>query len=138
MRRWGLILRSVLMAAVLMGSSAGFAAQTAPNGVTVVDEKTAGDVSLKVGGRLEVHLDANHTTGYLWVQVPVEKPVLQGQGKAVYHENQSAGKVGVGGVEIWKFKAFRAGKQSLRFEYRRPWEKTASAAKTLSFDVTVE
>jgi inhibitor of cysteine peptidase len=138
MRRWGLILRSVLMAAVLMGSSAGFAAQTAPNGVTVVDEKTAGDVSLKVGGRLEVHLDANHTTGYLWVQVPVEKPVLQKQGKAVYHENQSAGKVGVGGVEIWKFKAFRAGKQSLRFEYRRPWEKTASAAKTLSFDVTVE
>jgi predicted secreted protein len=116
----------------------GLAAGQAPNGVTVVDEKTAGDVSLKVGGRLEVHLEANHTTGYLWVQVPVEKPVLQKLGKAVYHQNPSDGKVGVGGMEVWKYKAVRAGKQSLRFEYRRPWEKTASAAKALSFDVTVE
>jgi len=116
----------------------GLAAGQAPSGVTVVTEKTSGDVGLKVGGRLEVHLEANHTTGYLWVQEPVEKPVLQKQGKAVYEQNPSDGKVGVGGVEIWKFKAVKAGKQSLRFEYRRPWEKTASAAKTLMFDVTVE
>jgi predicted secreted protein len=126
----------VLGVAILVWS--GLAAGQAPNGVTVVDEKTAGDVNLKVGGKLEVHLDANHTTGYSWVQVPVEKPVLQKQGKVVYQQNPPDGKVGVGGVEIWKFKAFRAGKQSLRFEYRRPWEKTASAAKALSFDVTVE
>jgi inhibitor of cysteine peptidase len=132
MRRLGWVL------GVAIVLSSGLAAGQTPNGATVVDEKTAGDVSLKIRGKLEVHLEANHTTGYLWVQEPVEKPVLQKQGKAVYQENPSDGKVGVGGVEIWKFKAVKAGKQSLRFEYRRPWEKTASAAKTLSFDVTVE
>jgi inhibitor of cysteine peptidase len=132
MRRLGWVLGF----AIVMFS--GLAAGQTPNGVTVVDDKTAGDLNLKVGGRLEVRLEANHTTGYLWVQEPVEKPVLQKLGKAVYRENPSDGKVGVGGVEIWKFKAVKAGKQSLRFEYRRPWEKTAAAAKTLSFDVTVE
>ena len=116
----------------------GLAAGQASSGVTVVDEKTAGDVSLKVGGKLEVHLEANHTTGYSWGQVLVEKPVLQKQGKAVYYQYPWDGRVGVGGMEVWKFKAVQKGKQSLRFEYRRPWEKTASAAKTLSFDVTVE
>ncbi len=108
------------------------------NGVTVVDEKAAGDVSLKVGGRLEVHLAANHTTGYSWVQVPVEKPVLQKQGKAAYHENPAHGAVGVGGVEVWKFKAFKQGTQNLKFEYRRPSERAPHPEKTLSFDVTVQ
>ncbi len=116
----------------------GLAAGQASSGVTVVDEKTAGDVSLKVGGKLEVHLEANHSTGYSWGQVLVQNPVLQKKGKAVYYQYPWDGRVGVGGVEIWKFKAVQKGKQSLRFEYRRPWEKTDSAAKTLTFDVTVE
>jgi inhibitor of cysteine peptidase len=110
----------------------------AANGVTIVDEKAAGDVTLKVGGRLEVHLAANHTTGYSWVQVPVEKPVLQKQGKAVYHENPANGAVGVGGVEVWKFKAVKQGTQKLKFEYRRPSERAPHPEKTLSFDVTVQ
>jgi inhibitor of cysteine peptidase len=109
----------------------------APSGVTVVDEKTAGDVTLKVRGMLEVHLEANHTTGYSWVQVPVEKPVLQKQGKAHYQANPSDGKVGVGGVEIWKYKAVKAGTQNLKFEYRRPSDRAPHPEKTLSFDVTV-
>jgi inhibitor of cysteine peptidase len=125
------------MVALFLASRSVVVGQT-PSGVTVVDEKTAGDVTLKAGGMLEVHLEANHTTGYTWVQVPVEKPVLQKQGKAVYHENPSGGKVGVGGVEIWKFKAVKPGTQNLKFEYRRPWERTASAAKALTFDVAVD
>ena len=44
----------------------------------------------------------------------------------------------MGGVEIWRFKAMKAGKQGLSFEYRRPWEKGAPAAKMVTFSVTVE
>jgi predicted secreted protein len=105
---------------------------------TVVTETTGGEVTLKVGGLLEVRLAANHTTGYSWVAAPVANPVLARQGAAVYKQAAASGKVGVGGIEVWSFKAVKAGKESLRFEYRRPWEKSAAAAKTATFAVTVE
>ncbi|MEI9977500.1 MAG: protease inhibitor I42 family protein [Edaphobacter sp.] len=105
---------------------------------TVVTEQTGGETSLKVGGVLEVRLEANHTTGYSWVQAPTANAVLTRLGAAAYEEKPAGGKTGVGGVEIWKFKAVQAGKQSLRFEYRRPWEKNAAAAKTVTFNVTVQ
>jgi predicted secreted protein len=138
MGRWGWILRGVLLAGVLLSARGGMFAQAPGNGVVVVDEKTGGDVRLKMSQRLEVHLAANHTTGYSWVQVPVEKPVLQKQGKAAYHENPAHGAVGVGGVEVWKFKAFKQGTQNLKFEYRRPSERAPHPEKTVLFDVTVQ
>ena len=137
MRRCGLALLCGLMVALFLVSGSVVVPQ-APSGVTVVDEKTAGDVTLKVGTTLEVRLEANHTTGYSWVQTPAANPVLERQGKAKYQQGPTDGKAGAGGVELWKFKAAKAGKQNLRFEYRRPWEKSASPAKTLTFDVTVD
>jgi inhibitor of cysteine peptidase len=104
----------------------------------VVTEQTHGDVSLKVGAVLEVRLEANHTTGYGWVAAPVVNPVLVRQGAAKYEEHATGGKAGVGGVEVWRFKAMKAGKQGLQFEYRRPWEKGSPPAKIVTFSVTVE
>jgi predicted secreted protein len=109
--------------------------------VVKTDGQTSGNVSLKAlkaGGELEVQLPANHTTGYSWTAVPVENPVLMGEGKATYQENTTEGKVGVGGVEIWQFKATKAGREDLKFEYRRPWEKETPAAKTVRIQVTVQ
>jgi predicted secreted protein len=108
------------------------------SGVTVVTEQTGGDVSLSIGGELEVRLGANHTTGYSWVTAPMTDPILVGEGKAEYLEHPPAGKMGVAGTEIWRFKAVKAGKQILRFEYRRPWEKSAPVVKTVTFQVTVQ
>jgi inhibitor of cysteine peptidase len=107
-------------------------------GVIVVSSQTGGEASLKVGAVLEVRLEANHTTGYSWIVAPVANPVLLRQGAAKYEEHAAGGKVGVGGVEVWRFKAMKAGKQGLQFEYRRPWEKGAPAAKIVTYSVTVE
>jgi inhibitor of cysteine peptidase len=93
---------------------------------------------LKAGALLEVRLEANHTTGYSWIAAPVANPVLMMQGKAAYQENAAADKMGAGGVEVWRFKAVKAGKQGLQFEYRRPWEKSSPPAKVVTFSVTVE
>jgi inhibitor of cysteine peptidase len=106
--------------------------------MTVVTEQMGGAVSLKVGAVLEVRLDANHTTGYSWVAAPTANPVLVRQGKAKYKENAPDGKVGAGGVEVWRFRTVKTGKQALQFEYRRPWEKNVPAAKTVVYSVTVE
>jgi inhibitor of cysteine peptidase len=104
----------------------------------VVTEQTHGDVSLKVGAMLEVRLEANHTTGYSWVAAPVANPVLMRQGRTVYQEHAAGSTVGASGVEVWRFKAMKAGKQGLQFEYRRPWEKGFPPAKVVTFTVTVE
>jgi inhibitor of cysteine peptidase len=138
MRRWGVILRCAVMAAFLVAAHGVVGGQTGAAGVTIVTEKTGRDVSLKVGTVLEVRLEANHTTGYSWVAAPMMNPALERQGKATYQENATGGKAGVGGVEVWRFKAMKAGKQGLQFEYRRPWEKGAPAAKIVTFSVTVE
>jgi predicted secreted protein len=45
--------------------------------------------------------------------------------------------VGSGGVEAWSFVANRSGRREVRFEYRRPWEREAAAAKALSYTITV-
>jgi inhibitor of cysteine peptidase len=97
-----------------------------------------GAPNLKVGAVMEVRLDANHTTGYSWVAAPVANPVLVSEGKAEYLENAAENRVGAGGVEVWRFKAVKAGKETLQFEYRRPWEKNVPAAKTVTFQVTVQ
>jgi len=145
MKRWRLVLLSVATAAffgVTRGSLAGQMGTTehalAAPGVTVVSGQTGGQVSLKVGAVLEVRLEANHTTGYSWIAAPVANPVLMRQGAAKYEEHASGGKAGVGGVEVWRFKAVKAGKQGLSFEYRRPWEKNTPPAKVATFSVTVE
>jgi predicted secreted protein len=39
---------------------------------------------------------------------------------------------------VWRFKAVKAGRQGLQFEYRRPWEKSAPPAKVVTYSVTVE
>jgi inhibitor of cysteine peptidase len=123
---------------VFLAAHHAIAGQAAAPGVKVVTDQMSGDVSLKVGAVLEVRLEANHTTGYSWIAAPVANPVLMRQGAARYEEHATGGKAGVGGVEVWRFKAMKAGKQGLQFEYRRPWEKGAPAAKIVTYAVTVE
>jgi inhibitor of cysteine peptidase len=138
MRWWGPVLRCAALMAFLVAAHGVVAGQTVPGGATVVTEQTHGDVSLKVGAVLEVRLEANHTTGYSWVFAPAVNPVLMRQGRTVYQEHAAGGTVGAGGVEVWRFKAMKAGKQGLQFEYRRPWEKGSPPAKVVTFTVTVD
>jgi predicted secreted protein len=138
MRRWAAFLRCAIVCAIVVATNGVLAGQTGAAGVTVVTEQTHGVVNLKTGAILEVRLEANHTTGYSWIAAPVSNPVLMMQGRAAYQENATAGKMGAGGVEVWRFKAVTAGRQGLQFEYRRPWEKGAPPAKVVMFNVTVE
>lgn len=137
-RRWGTALPCVAFAAFLIAAHGVVAAQAGAAGVTVVTEQSGAEVRLKVGAVLEARLEANHTTGYSWIAVPVANPVLARQGAARYEEHAAGGKAGAGGVEVWRFKALKAGRQGLQLEYRRPWEKGAPAAKIVTFSVTVE
>jgi inhibitor of cysteine peptidase len=142
MRRWAGFLQCAFVCAIFLAANSVLAGQTGAGGgspgAVVVTEQTRGAVALKTGAVLEVRLESNRTTGYSWIVAPVANPVLVMQGRATYQENAAAGKMGAGGVEVWRFKAVKAGKQGLQFEYRRPWEKGAPPAKIVTFSVTVE
>jgi predicted secreted protein len=131
-------LRCAAVAALFVTTHGVVAGQFGAEKATIITEQTHGDVSVKVGAVLEVRLEANHTTGYSWVFAPAVNPVLMRQGKTVYQEHVAGSSVGAGGVEVWRFKAMKVGKQGLQFEYRRPWEKGSPPAKVVMFNVTVE
>lgn len=96
-------------------------------------------VTVMVGERLRVELPGNRTTGYHWSFRPAPGAVLEPVGEPSYRvEKSSPPRVGAGGTELWEFRAFRPGRQTLQLEYTRPWEKDVAPAKVVRFEVTVE
>lgn len=94
-------------------------------------------VTVKNGEKLTINLSANHTTGYAWAYKAQPGAVAEPVGEAKYVAEKTD-RVGAGGVEIWQFKATKTGHGNLKFEYRRPWEKDAPAAKTVTYTVEVK
>ena len=84
-----------------------------------------------------VELPSNPTTGYSWANRSAEKAVVEQVGTMEYMRDSPEGLVGVGGMEIWRFRATKPGRQNLLLGYARPWEKDLAPVKTVSFMVVV-
>lgn len=107
-------------------------------GIRVTAEQDGRTINLKTGQIVSVELDANHTTGYSWSLSDSAASVLEAVGSPVYtSEPQPDGRVGYGGIEVWKFRATRSGQGKLEFNYRRPFESAASSAQTVRFTISV-
>jgi inhibitor of cysteine peptidase len=92
-------------------------------------------VSLRIGQELVLNLKSNPSTGYGWVQADTETPILVVLGKPAYKPDGPS--TGSDGVESWEFGAVKRGAQTLKLEYRRPWEKNTPPANTMVLHVTV-
>lgn len=104
---------------------------------------TAADVGrhidLRLGQEIEVRLEANPTTGYRWQMVREAPAVLDSLAAETYAPAPAAPRVvGGGGTMRWRFRAARAGHDSLQLVYRRPWEPDSPPAQTFSCEVTVQ
>jgi inhibitor of cysteine peptidase len=96
------------------------------------------EVTVTVGQVLVVELPSNRTTGYEW-NYRIVGGVFEQVGQREFMEDAHPfGMVGVGGTEIWRFRAVKGGRQTLRLDYVRPWEKDVAPVKTVSFNVVVE
>jgi inhibitor of cysteine peptidase len=96
------------------------------------------EIKVSVGQVLVVELSGNRTTGYSWKHQTTTAAVLEQLGEPAYMQDSSpVGLVGAGGTEIWRFKAVKPGRERLRLEYVRPWEKDVAPAKIVEFDVAV-
>ena len=94
-------------------------------------------LDVRDGDIIVVKLKANRASGFGWVMADSTGDVLVRAGNPVYVPNAAKkGNVGSGGMETWRFRAVHRGEQSMRLEYRRPWERNIPE-RTMRFTVTV-
>jgi inhibitor of cysteine peptidase len=122
-----LVIASLALTLVVSGTAAS------PTTITAAD--AGHPITLRIGEELVLNLECNPSTGYDWFLTDAKNPVLSSLGKPAYVQGRST--PGAGGIESWNFRASAAGTQTLKLEYRRPWEKNTSPAKTAIFQVTV-
>jgi inhibitor of cysteine peptidase len=98
------------------------------------------DINVSNGQTITVTLFSNSTTGYKWeenTQISDSQVLQQSDHKYVAPSN-TGGKVGVGGTEVWSFKALKAGTSTIYTEYSQPWEKGTKGTWTFKLKVTVK
>jgi predicted secreted protein len=105
---------------------------------TLTPHDNGREVSVTVGQVLVVELPSNRTTGYGWNDRSEGVAVVERVSEPAYMQDSSpVGLVGVGGTEIWRFRATKVGRQTLRLDYARSWEKDVAPVQTVSFNVVV-
>lgn len=91
--------------------------------------------SLRVGKTMTVSLPSNPSTGYRWHWS--NREAVRHVDTAFWsYDTDRPGVPGAGGVERWIFRGLSKGRDTIRLEYRRPWE-TVAAVKDTSLYVRV-
>ncbi|MDH4139775.1 MAG: protease inhibitor I42 family protein [Coriobacteriia bacterium] len=121
---------SLVVALLLVGCASGFEDVVGP-------DADGTQVDIGAGRVLRVELPSNPTTGYGWQVMDLPEQLRQ-VGEIEYEADPVDEEiVGAGGTEILRFEGVEAGNGTLRLEYRRAWETTATPDDTFEIDVTV-
>ena len=107
-----------------------------PNGPLRITKSDHGKtIEIKRGRSIDIVLEGNPTTGYMWGAVSKKSPVLQQLKEREYRSRSKL--IGSGGEFTFHYKAVKTGKAELKFAYQRSWEKRAPAG-TLDVKITVK
>jgi len=126
------------MATLSCAAPGGSGAGTQPAAVAIDKNAAGSTVELRPGQRLAVTLPGNPTTGFAWEMVPGDTgSILASQGRVQFTATSpgASTKLGAGGTYRFDFVAVGTGSASLKFIYRRSFEKDVTPAE--SFEVTV-
>ena len=106
--------------------------------VEVDMEDNGTQIHLQKGDFLRVSLSSNATTGYQWEVVELDTSMLQqiGESEYVSPEQTDPPMVGVGGTEIFRFRAIDSGTSSLKLVYKQPWG--TEVARTYVLEVAID
>lgn len=137
----------IAMAACLLAAAAVHAAQglsvkteARPEKAPAIDITKADDgntVAVPLGRSARIRLAGNPTTGYSWFLAGIDGNSVAAEGEVTYSPTpRGPGIVGGGGVFELLLRTARAGKSTVRMEYKRPWEKDTPPIE--AFRVTVE
>jgi inhibitor of cysteine peptidase len=104
-----------------------------PTAVTLSQEHAGSTVELLVAEAMEVVLEGNPTTGFVWEAAAVDPAILRQLGEPKFEP--ATGLLGSGGTFTFRFEAVGSGQTLLRLVYHRPWETDVPPQET--FEVTV-
>ena len=88
--------------------------------------------SSRVGEPFTIRLQSNPTTGFEWQAIFDPAAVALVDRKF----DPGAGGIGGGGEEVLTFRPLRAGRATITFDLRRPWEKGSRESRAI--DLVVE
>jgi inhibitor of cysteine peptidase len=86
-----------------------------------------------LGDMIEVALDETPTSGYRWEVETLNPGVLSASGDAF--DPSTSGRMGGGGVHVFRFEVVGAGSSPVRLILRRPWDQGSVAD---AFEATIE
>ena len=89
------------------------------------------EVEISVGDSLTLSLPSDIRTGYTWTATINDIRILH----EVDHDY--IGQVGVGGKDVWSFKASKKGTATVSIEYSRPNEESVPPLETFFLTVSV-
>ena len=111
----------------------------APKTVEMTRDDDGKSVTVHPGDTVRIKLKSNRTTGYSWaLSGKLDEKVLKSEGNEYKVDEHPAGMVGVGGSDVWTFKALAAGKTEIVLGYARPWEKDKAPAQAFKLTVVVD
>jgi predicted secreted protein len=96
------------------------------NGLVELSDRAGGgrngEIVAAVGGTFEVSLEGTPTAGFVWeAELPDDgRPLVEPEGSE--WRQPPARRLGGAAVQVFRFRALRRGRATLRFRYRRPWE----------------
>jgi inhibitor of cysteine peptidase len=152
MRRVTFCERKAIWIAALaaVGCTALLVSMSNAPGVAQTDEKISISIGARMssaaipiavvkGNQFSFTLPSNATTGYNWRMAGrLNSAIVKSKGSKYNAPSSSSRLVGQPGTDTWTFQAVGKGKQTIKMEYARPWEKNVPPVKTQVFAVTVQ
>jgi len=101
------------------------------------EPKQAKVIEAKAGESFTITLEANKTTGYEWqFAKPLDESMVHLVSSDYLVEKTEL--VGVGGKQVWVFKAQKAGETAISFKYVRSWEKDIPPVNEETFMIAIK
>ena len=107
-----------------------------PHSPVIQEADAANPVVVQSGEEIFIALQSNPSTGYSWTQQTGDGAVLAYEGNV--RQNPAAATPGAPGQQIFIYHANRSGTSTITFQYSRPFEPNAAAARMLTFTIQVQ
>jgi predicted secreted protein len=80
-------------------------------------------IEVEKGEEITILLDSNPTTGYSWISgEEIDTNIVELTDSEYFQTEKEEEMVGVGGFEVFTFKAISSGQTEIVLYYMRPWE----------------
>jgi len=106
--------------------------------ITVLSFLSLGCSMMQEQKTATIELEANATTGYIWVYTISPESVIREVSSEYIPDKNKEGIAGAGGKQIFTFEAIAEGEAELVFSYLRKWETGVPPLKTVIYKAIVD